>query len=127
MGGVRGGGQGPQGHTCTWRLFEAATVGKVWRATAREREKAAAAGDGMGRPKDGSAQALALASLALPLHARGASCCRGWSGPARPGGHACAAHACRTRAGERMAAAVAVAVGERDHRPRSSRSLVIKF
>ena len=37
MGGVRGGGQGPQGHTCTWRLFEAATVGKVWRATARER------------------------------------------------------------------------------------------
>jgi len=44
----------------------------------------------MGRPKDGSAQALALASLALPLHARGASCCRG-ARPAGAGGHACAA------------------------------------
>ena len=32
------GGGGGQGHTCSWRLFEAATVGKVWRATARERK-----------------------------------------------------------------------------------------
>jgi len=34
-----GGGQWPQGHTCTWRLFEAATVGRVWRATAGERKQ----------------------------------------------------------------------------------------
>ena len=36
---------GTQGHTCTWRLFEAATVGKVWRATARERKLAAQSWD----------------------------------------------------------------------------------
>jgi hypothetical protein len=105
---------GPQGHTCTWRLFEAATVGR-YGAQQLERESCWAGegrtgrdDDGMGRPKDGSCHCHCTRAVCvvLPCHRR----------PGRPhGGHACAAQrmhaACRTRGGDDDAGPAVAAAG----------------